>query len=313
MWRRAAPSWEHRGERGPCRARCPQPELPSARPGGSRTEGQWGAPSSISQSQHAGRVFDGLVVLRSVTDDSGVEWSGPSETIGTEPALPVPLVSFDLVIFDCDGVLVDSERLAVRTEARILRALGWPLSHEEIVVRFLGRSAAYMHAQIELHLGRSVDWDAEFETRYRDVFRRELVAVDGIIDTLDRIEAPVCVASSGTQEKIRSSLALTGLLDRFEGRIFSAQDVAHGKPAPDLFLSAAATLGAAPSKCAVVEDSVSGVQAGLSAGMTTFGFATELTRADRFPKETHVVFEEIRELPGLLAVHSPTTFDARDG
>ena len=93
---------------------------------------------------------------------------------------------FDLVIFDCDGVLVDSERLAVRTEAQILSDLGWPLTEADIVERFVGRSAAHMQDEIERHLGRSIDWDAEFETRYRDVFERELVAVPGIVEALMR-------------------------------------------------------------------------------------------------------------------------------
>src|SRR5271155_3495657 len=92
----------------------------------------------------------------------------------------VGVARFDLVIFDCDGVLVDSERLAVRTEAEILSSIGWPLTEADIVDRFVGRSAAYMRQEIERHLGRSVDWDAEFEPRYREVFERELVAVPGI-------------------------------------------------------------------------------------------------------------------------------------
>src|SRR5580700_8132728 len=95
---------------------------------------------------------------------------------------------FDLVIFDCDGVLVDSERLTVRTEAQILASLGWSVSQDEIVERFLGRSASYMHEQVEIQLGRPVDWEVEFESRCREVFGRELSPVDGIIETLDRIE-----------------------------------------------------------------------------------------------------------------------------
>src|ERR1700734_3992229 len=127
---------------------------------------------------------------------------------------------FDLVIFDCDGVLVDSERLAVRTEAGVLSDLGWPLTEAEIVERFVGRSAAYMHQEIERHLGRSVDWDAEFEPRYQAVFERELVPVPGIVEALDQITIPTCVASSGSHDKIRFTLGVTDLLGRFEGRIF---------------------------------------------------------------------------------------------
>ena len=113
---------------------------------------------------------------------------------------------FDLVIFDCDGVLVDSERLAVRTEAEILSTLGWPLSESNIVERFVGRSAEYMHREIERELGRPVDWAAEFEPRYRETFERELVPVDGVVEALDRITVPTCVASGGSHAKMRFTL-----------------------------------------------------------------------------------------------------------
>ena len=207
---------------------------------------------------------------------------------------------FDLVIFDCDGVLVDSERLAVRTEAEILSELGWPLTQADIVERFVGRSAAYMHEQIEQHLGRSVDWEAEFEPRYREVFERELVAVPGVIEALDRIVTPVCVASSGSHDKMRFTLAKTGLFDRFDGRIFSADEVAHGKPAPDIFLLAAETLGASPDRCAVIEDSVSGVTAGLAAGMSVFAFAGGVTSAELLSIGEAQVFDDMRDLSDAL-------------
>ncbi len=207
---------------------------------------------------------------------------------------------FDLVIFDCDGVLVDSERLAVRTEAKILSDLGWPLTETEIVERFVGRSAAYMQVEIERHLGRGIDWDAEFEPRYREVFERELVAVPGIVEALDEITFPVCVASSGSHEKMRFTLGKTGLFDRFDGRIFSVDQVAQGKPAPDIFLFAAKQMGASPNRCAVVEDSVSGVNAGLSAGMAVFAFAGGVTRAGSLSIEGAVVFDDMRELPAML-------------
>jgi beta-phosphoglucomutase-like phosphatase (HAD superfamily) len=139
---------------------------------------------------------------------------------------------FDPVIFDCDGVLVDSERLIVRTEARILSHLGWPLTEADIVERFVGRSAAHMRGEVERHLGRSVDWEVEFEARYRDVLARELVAVDGVVEALDAIAATTCVASSGSYEKMDFTLGLTGLRDRFAERIFSADDVVNGNRHP---------------------------------------------------------------------------------
>ena len=210
---------------------------------------------------------------------------------------------FDLVIFDCDGVLVDSERLAVRTEAMILSGLGWPLTEADIVERFVGRSAGYMHQEIERHLGRSIDWDAEFEPRYREVFEQELVAVPGIFEALDQVTSPVCVASSGSHDKMMFTLGKTRLIDRFDGRIFSVDQVAQGKPAPDIFLFAADQMGAAPDRCAVVEDSVSGVTAGLAAGMAVFAFAGSVTNADALSMDGAVVFEDMRTLPGLLRDH----------
>jgi beta-phosphoglucomutase-like phosphatase (HAD superfamily) len=216
---------------------------------------------------------------------------------------------FDLVIFDCDGVLVDSERLAVRTEAAILSGLGWPLTEADIVERFVGRSAAYMHGEIERHVGRSVDWEAEFEVRYREVFERQLVPVPGVVEALDVVEAaaeggrpgiPICVASSGSHDKMRFTLGVTGLLERFQGRIFSVDEVEHGKPAPDVFLHAASTMGVPPSRCAVVEDSVSGVTAGVAAGMTVFAFAGGVTGAEKLAIGSAVVFDDMRALPDLL-------------
>jgi HAD superfamily hydrolase (TIGR01509 family) len=207
---------------------------------------------------------------------------------------------FDLVLFDCDGVLVDSERLAVRTEARILAALGWPLSEADIVARFVGRSAAHMQAEVEAALGRPVDWETEFEARYREVFTAELTPVDGVVEALDRIETPWCVASSGTHEKIRFSLGLTGLLPRFEGRIFSVEDVARGKPAPDLFLWAARSLRADPAACVVVEDSAAGVEAARAAGMAVLAFAGGVTPAARLAGDGVVVFDAMADLPALL-------------
>ncbi len=210
------------------------------------------------------------------------------------------MTKFDLVIFDCDGVLVDSERLAVRTESKILSELGWPLTEAEIVERFVGRSATYMQQEIEQHLGRTIDWDLEFEPRYREVFERELVAVPGIVEALDEINIPVCVASSGSHEKMRFTLGMTGLLDRFDGCIFSVDQVEHGKPAPDIFLFAAEQMGTSPDRCAVVEDSVSGIAGGLAAGMTVFAFAGGVTREESLSIEAAVVFDDMRVLPVKL-------------
>jgi len=210
---------------------------------------------------------------------------------------------FELVIFDCDGVLVDSERIAVRVEAELLAELGWPLSQAEIVERFMGRTTEYMDEAIEAQLGSRLpgDWSDQFQRRYREAFAAELVPVDGVLDALDQIAVPTCVASSGSHDKLRFTLGHTGLYERFEGRIFSGYEVANGKPAPDLFLHAAARMGAGPARCAVVEDSLYGVLAARAAGMRVFGYAGGLTPGDRLEGEATVVFEDMRELPRLLA------------
>jgi HAD superfamily hydrolase (TIGR01509 family) len=210
---------------------------------------------------------------------------------------------FELVIFDCDGVLVDSERLAVRVEAEYLAELGWPLTEAEIVERFMGRTTEYMDGAIEAQLGSRLpaDWKEQFHRRYREAFAADLAPVDGVVEVLDRLTVPTCVASSGSHDKLRFTLGHTGLYGRFEGRIFSGYEVASGKPAPDLFLHAAARIGADPARCAVVEDTRWGVLAARAAGMRAFGYAGGLTPPEHLEGEATVVFEDMRELPRLLA------------
>ena len=214
-----------------------------------------------------------------------------------------PVRPLGLVIFDCDGVLVDSERLAIRVDVQVLASLGWPMSEDEVVRRFVGKSDAHMQREIEEHLGRKLPhgWDHGFREMYLDTFRRELRPVDGIEEALGAIATPTCVASSGSHEKMKFTLGLTGLWSRFEGRIFSATEVAHGKPAPDLFLHAAARMGVAPAECAVVEDSRFGIEAARAAGMRAFGYAGGVTGADQLAGPGTVVFSDMRELPRLLA------------
>lgn len=209
----------------------------------------------------------------------------------------------ELVIFDCDGVLVDSERIAVRVDASSLAALGWELSEAEIVERFMGRSHADMITDVERHIGRRLpeDWEAGQLQLYREAMEAELTAVDGVVEALDRIRLPTCVASSSGHSSLRHTLGLTGLYARFEGRIHSAADVANGKPAPDLFLHAARRMGFAPDVCAVVEDSRYGVRAARAAGMRVFGYCGGLTLADWLHGSDTVVFDDMRRLPDLLA------------
>jgi HAD superfamily hydrolase (TIGR01509 family) len=210
---------------------------------------------------------------------------------------------FELVIFDCDGVLIDSERIAVKVDVEILGEVGWQLTEAEIIERFMGRSDAYMRGEIEAAIGRPLgeDWAAALRPRFRAAMEAELEPVEGIVDALDRITLPTCVASSSTHDHLQFALGLTGLLDRFDGRIFSATDVEHGKPAPDLFLHAAATLGVPPDRCAVVEDSRYGIEAARAAGMRAFGYAGGLTPRDRLAGPATTVFDHMHELPDLIA------------
>jgi HAD superfamily hydrolase (TIGR01509 family) len=211
-----------------------------------------------------------------------------------------------LVVFDCDGVLVDTERLTVGVEARILTELGWPHTAADVVAHWMGRSSAAQLAELEAHLGAENTrlFDERTTRELHAVFERELTPVEGVVTLLDHLQAhgvPTCVASSGTHERMRRTLGITGLAERFAGRIFSATDVPHGKPAPDLFLHAAATLGVAPADCAVVEDSVYGVQAGVAAGMTVYGFAGGLTAAESLEAAGAVTFDRMVDLVDVLA------------
>jgi HAD superfamily hydrolase (TIGR01509 family) len=209
----------------------------------------------------------------------------------------------DLIIFDCDGVLVDSERLAVKLDAMVLAGLGWSLSEEEIIERFVGVSDAHFRRAIESQLGRVLpdNWDAEFQPLYRKTFEEQLRPVEGVVEALDQIELGTCVASSGTHEKMRFTLGLTGLYDRFRGRIFSATEVARGKPAPDLFLHAAERMGVAPEACAVVEDSVPGVTAARAAGMVVLAYGGGVTPAAKLAGPRTIVFTQMSQLPGVIS------------
>ena len=211
-------------------------------------------------------------------------------------------MGFELVIFDCDGVLVDSEPISNRIFTRALRDLGLDMTFEQVYRAFTGLSMTRCVRIVEQRRGRPVpgDFVLQLRARTRDALRAELRAVRGVETALDRIDRPLCVASSGTPEKMRFTLGLTGLLPRFEGRLFSAGEVRRGKPHPDLFLYAARSLGAQPERCAVIEDSVPGALAGTAAGMRVYGYA-ERTEAASLARAGAVVFDSMDDLPGLLA------------
>jgi HAD superfamily hydrolase (TIGR01509 family) len=206
-------------------------------------------------------------------------------------------------VFDCDGVLVDSEPLSIEVDRQMLAELGWELSLDEIVERFVGRSHEHFLKEVTDHLGHPPPpgWDEASTPRYRAAYARGLRPVPGIVEALDRITLPSCVASSGTHDKMTFTLGLTGLLDRFEGRLFSATEVSHGKPAQDLFLHAAGTMGWEPSSCVVVEDSPSGVDAALAAGMQAIAYAGGVIRAERLARPGVIVIHDMSNLPQAIA------------
>ena len=208
----------------------------------------------------------------------------------------------ELVIFDCDGVLVDSEPLAVRIDAILFAEFGMTMSEEEIIDRFVGRSPSVTHDAIEAHLGHPLpdDFEARSRAMFDEVYARELDPIDGIEEALDQITARTCVASSSEPDRLDHKLRLTGLYERFAGRIFSAEEVPNGKPAPDLFLHAARQMGVDPGACAVVEDSQYGVQAARAAGMAAFGYTGSVTPARMLEGPGTTVFDDMRELPRLL-------------
>ncbi|MFD5914745.1 HAD family hydrolase [Streptomyces massasporeus] len=211
---------------------------------------------------------------------------------------------YDLVIFDNDGVLVDSEPISNRLLAAYLTELGHPTSYEESIRDYMGSAMHRIHELVLERTGQRLpeDFDDVFHTRVFRAFERELVAVAGASEVLEKLAAdgvPYCVASSGSHERIRVGHRTTGL-DRWFGeeRIFSSQDVGRGKPAPDLFLYAAERMGVAPERCVVVEDSPLGVQAAVAAGMDVYGF-TAMTPAEKLTGANRL-FSDMGELVDLL-------------
>lgn len=191
-----------------------------------------------------------------------------------DPEFELDLEAFDLVVFDCDGVIVDSEMLAAECLAELLTSSGRRTALGDVFERYLGRSMAVVAADFREAVGRPLPatFPAELAEALRRRFEAGLAPIAGIAEVLETLRRPFCLASSSGPERIALSLRLTGLDRHFEGRIFEASMVRQGKPAPDLFLLAAERMGADPVRTLVIEDSVSGVRAGKAAGMTVWGF-----------------------------------------
>ena len=209
---------------------------------------------------------------------------------------------FELVIFDCDGVLVDSELISNRVFAALLGELGLPVTLEFMFESFVGRSMQHCWEQVAGMLGKEVPahWQHELQLRTTAALEAEVQAVHGIEAVLDSLAVPYCVASSGSRAKMATTLGATGLLARFTGRMFSAADVARGKPAPDIFLYAASRCGVQPRDCAVIEDSPAGVAAGVAAGMTVYGYCAFTLERRLLEAGAHYTFNNMAKLPALL-------------
>ncbi|MFD3572018.1 HAD family hydrolase [Streptomyces sp. NPDC058667] len=213
---------------------------------------------------------------------------------------------YDLVIFDNDGVLVDSERISNTLLAGYLTELGHPTSYEESVRDYMGSAMHRIHELVEERSGQRLpaEFDATFHARVFAAFQAELEAVAGVREVLRLLAeggVPYCVASSGSHDRIRVGHRKTGLDAWFRDEIvFSADDVGRGKPAPDLFLYAAERMGVAPERCGVVEDSRLGVQAALAAGMDVYGF-TAMTPEEKLDGALGF-FRGMEELPAILGL-----------
>ena len=211
-----------------------------------------------------------------------------------------------LTIFDCDGVLIDSEIIALAELSAIMGEYGAPMTVTECQDAFMGMHNADIVRAIEARVGRPLPGEgARMRGRMMERFKDELQPVPGIADALSRLDGPRCVASSSDRARIELTLDLTGLTRFFGTHIFSGTEVAHGKPAPDLFLHAAASMGFTPAQCIVIEDSVTGVRAGVAAGMSVIGFnggahANDKVEAQLLGAGARLVVSRMADLPAIL-------------
>lgn len=222
---------------------------------------------------------------------------------------------FDAILFDCDGVLVDSEPITNRVLVQMLGELGWQLSLEECMQIFVGKAVKDEMALIEARTGFSLtpDWLQIFWTRRNEALMRDLVAVPGAVPAVRALHAAlagrIACASGADRRKVELQLDKVGVLDAFAGRIFSGHETPRSKPWPDVYLAAAEALGVEPSRCAVVEDTVTGATAGIEAGATVFGYSpgglgdsgADAMRAIGVAQ----VFTDMAQLPALLAGWQP--------
>jgi len=212
-------------------------------------------------------------------------------------------VSIDLIIFDCDGVLVDSELLTHQVLTGLVADLGGSAELLVELESFKSKALTETFPFIEQRLGRKLPTD--FEAQYREqtftAFQAHLQPIAGVHQVLPQLRIPFCVASNGPVSKIRFNLELTGLWSYFAGKVFSCYDIQRWKPEPDIYLYAARQMGAAPARCGVIEDSVVGTQAGRSAGMTVLGYAGQ-SDGTALRAAGAQVFYDMHRLPDVLAL-----------
>ncbi len=214
----------------------------------------------------------------------------------------------ELMIFDCDGVLIDSEVISTRAAVGALAAIGYDIDEDEALRRFVGRTYASMRRQVEADMGRPLppSFSDDLERSTLEIMATDLQPIAGVGAILEELDLPRCVASSSSLAWIRQGLETTGLIDHFEPHLFSASMVERGKPAPDIFLHAAKEMGVAPARTLVVEDSEAGVLAGVAAGATVIGFTggSHVVEADHAARLLELgarrVIDDMATLPRLL-------------
>ncbi|MCH2516995.1 MAG: HAD family phosphatase [Dehalococcoidia bacterium] len=217
------------------------------------------------------------------------------------------MTTFDLVIFDCDGVLVDTETINNEVISQLLNEAGLEMSPEEVARRTTGLAYSEMWEMFEDEVPGSLPVDIEEQqlTLESERFRKELLPIPGVVETVRCLGAagiPMCVASNGTREKMVVTLEVTGLAGYFGDKFYGVNQVVHGKPAPDIYLLAAQKMGVPPSRCVVIEDSYPGAQAGLAAGMTVLGYCPDkdIWGLEGLGIQT---FSDMNVLPELLGVN----------
>ena len=207
---------------------------------------------------------------------------------------------FELIIFDCDGVLVDSERIANGVFSKILNEeYGLSLSLSDTVELFLGRSCSQCMEIVKAKLGcePSETLEKRYQLEINTALVNDVVAVKGIEEALEKISVPYCVASSGSYEKMHATLGKTKLISRFEDKLFSTSDVKNGKPSPDIYLYAAKIMGGIPAnRCLVIEDSPLGIRGAVAAGMVAFGYSSLVKKERLIKAGAHHLFDDMSNL-----------------